>query len=128
MSQGTCLMDGVLEWDNLMMAFHNAAKGKADRKEVIAFRKNLDRNILELQKDLAGLTMKFGSYSFFRIHDPKTRGHLCGRFQGAGGPSCTDQCLWPHPGPLPDPPFLCLPEGQRPAQGIENSIPMGMRP
>ncbi|WP_321492093.1 RNA-directed DNA polymerase [uncultured Desulfobacter sp.] len=73
MNQSACAMEAVLEWDNLMNAFHNAAKGKADRKEVIAFRKNLDRNIFALQKDLENLTMAFGRYSFFRIHDPKTR-------------------------------------------------------
>ena len=38
------LMNQILEYDNLLLAFWGAAKGKADRKNVISFRKFLSRN------------------------------------------------------------------------------------
>ncbi len=65
MKQGARLLADVLTHDNLMLAFCNAAKGKADRKEVIAFRQNLSMNISRLRKDLADLSMVFGRYTLW---------------------------------------------------------------
>jgi RNA-directed DNA polymerase len=67
------LMPEILLYDNLMLAFAGAAKGKSDRKDVIAFRRSLDKNIRDLQSRLAAGTMTFGQYRFFTVHDPKTR-------------------------------------------------------
>jgi RNA-directed DNA polymerase len=70
------LMESILDYENLLLAFHKAAKGKADRKEVIQFRKNLSENLAALRTELNSDTMVFGSYSFFTVHDPKTR-NIC---------------------------------------------------
>jgi RNA-directed DNA polymerase len=67
------LMASILDYENLLIAFHKAAKGKADRKDVIQFRKNLTENLHTLRIKIDTDTMIFGTYSFFTVHDPKTR-------------------------------------------------------
>jgi len=70
------LMERILDYENLLMAFHNAARGKADRRDVIRFRKHLPENLRILRSKIDTGTMKFGTYSFFTVHDPKTR-NIC---------------------------------------------------
>ena len=70
------LMGRILDYENMLIAFHNAAKGKADRKDVVQFRKKLSENLLTLRMKIDTDTMIFGTYSFFTVHDPKTR-NIC---------------------------------------------------
>ena len=70
------LMGNILDYENLLIAFHNAAKGKTDRKDVIQFRTKLSENLLTLRTKIDTDTMVFGRYSFFTVHDPKTR-NIC---------------------------------------------------
>jgi hypothetical protein len=67
------LMHRILEWDNLCLAFHKAAKGKRDRRSVKDFQTNLSGNLRNLQKQLSTGCMAFGGYRFFRVKDPKER-------------------------------------------------------
>lgn len=67
------LMEKVLDRDNLCLAFHNAAAGKRDRKEVRLFQKDLQKNLDRIYEKLACGAMTFGGYRMFTVHDPKTR-------------------------------------------------------
>ena len=40
------LIENIADPDNLRLAFWKACKGKEDKEEVIAFRENLDANLL----------------------------------------------------------------------------------
>jgi hypothetical protein len=60
-------------YENLCLAFWKAAKGKQDRQEVIAFRKDFDANIRKLQQAVIRHKPDIGHYRFFRVFDPKQR-------------------------------------------------------
>lgn len=67
------LKNRVLDLNNLYKAFHQAARGKRDRKEVKIFQGDLRDNLLNLRQDLFTGRLKFGDYRFFTVHDPKVR-------------------------------------------------------
>ncbi|MCE5250403.1 reverse transcriptase/maturase family protein [bacterium] len=67
------LFDSVIDFDNLLDAFHKAQLGKADREDVKAFRFDLNANIATLRNDIINDTLCLGSYHYFMVHDPKTR-------------------------------------------------------
>lgn len=67
------LFKEILELDNLLAAFHAAAKGKADRGEVIEFRSRLHERLCDIRERLANGTFEFGDYREFEIRDPKQR-------------------------------------------------------
>lgn len=57
--------------DNLRLAFYKAAKGKRDRKEVIAFQQELEENLHLLRQELLQQTICLGDYRFFTVYEPK---------------------------------------------------------
>jgi hypothetical protein len=63
----------ISTYENLCLAFWKAAKGKQDRQEVIAFRKDFDANIRRLQQQVIRHKPDIGHYRFFRVFDPKQR-------------------------------------------------------
>jgi RNA-directed DNA polymerase len=63
----------LCSWNNLLLAFRKAAKGKRGHPCVAAFEYNLEDNLLQLQADLTDLTYHPGNYSSFYIHEPKKR-------------------------------------------------------
>lgn len=67
------LMPRIASLENLHEAFLRAAKGKAGKREVMAFRSELDERLLLMQRQLLEGSYKFGHYHFFTIHDPKKR-------------------------------------------------------
>ncbi len=67
------LIDGIADLDNLMLAFHKAAKGKRGRKEVIEYEKDLEDNLFRLSQDLLSASVRVGDYEYFQIRDPKLR-------------------------------------------------------
>ncbi len=67
------LYPGICSFENLYRAFRKAAKGKRGKPEVAAFEFHLERNLLELRKELQAQTYNPGSYCSFTIHDPKQR-------------------------------------------------------
>lgn len=63
----------VYEYDNLILAFHKAAKGKQRKTEVMAFKTNFHHNIMYLSNQIKSFNVPIGNYQYFEIHDPKQR-------------------------------------------------------
>jgi retron-type reverse transcriptase len=63
----------VTDFENLRLAFKNAARGKRGRPDVAAFEYDLERNLLDLQAELQAQTYTPSLYYNFRIYDPKPR-------------------------------------------------------
>lgn len=66
----------IAAYENLGLAFWKAARGKQDRREVIAFRNGFDDQLRKLQKELTNHAPDIGHYRFFNVHDPKQR-NIC---------------------------------------------------
>jgi hypothetical protein len=60
-------------WDNLLLAYRKAAKGKRGHADVAEFEYRLEANLLRLQRELQEQTYQPGAYHSFYIHDPKKR-------------------------------------------------------
>lgn len=67
------LYDKVCVMENLILAYNKARKGKSQQYGVRLFEKDLENNLIELQKELISLTYKTSEYSVFTIYDPKER-------------------------------------------------------
>ncbi len=67
------LKDRICSFENLLAAYREAEKDKRYRNEVVAFRFNLEENLLSIQKDLLEGTYKVGNYREFYVHYPKAR-------------------------------------------------------
>ncbi|MCB9108832.1 MAG: group II intron reverse transcriptase domain-containing protein [Anaerolineales bacterium] len=63
----------LTQWDNLLLAYRKAAKGKRGQPNVAAFEHRLEDNLLLLQTELADQTYRPGPYTSFTIHEPKRR-------------------------------------------------------
>jgi RNA-directed DNA polymerase len=63
----------IVSWDNLLLAYRKAAKGKRGRESAALFEYQLTDNLAELQSDLLQRTYQPGAYTHFFIHDPKRR-------------------------------------------------------
>jgi len=63
----------VYDWDNLLLAYRRASKGKRGNPAVAAFEYRLEDNLIRLQEELVARTYQPGpDYSFY-IHEPKRR-------------------------------------------------------
>lgn len=60
-------------WENLLLAYRKASKGKRGHANVAEFEYRLEDNLLELQHELRAKTYAPGKYHSFYIHDPKKR-------------------------------------------------------
>lgn len=67
------LWNKIIDFENLLLAAQKAQKGKRFRENVLQFNFNLERNLIELQSELASLTYQPGAYTTFEIHEPKHR-------------------------------------------------------
>lgn len=67
------LMEHISSYDNLYEAYVSAAKGKAERPEVLAFAFDLEANLHKLQDELRNRTYKVGPYREFYVRYPKPR-------------------------------------------------------
>ena len=63
----------LCSWDNLLLAYRRAAKGKRGHPNVAAFEYRLEDNLFQLQDELLAHTYRPGEYVSFYIHDPKRR-------------------------------------------------------
>jgi len=63
----------IYAWDNLLLAFRRAAKGKRGKPPAAAFEYRLEENLLQLQHELETQTYQPGIYHSFYIHEPKRR-------------------------------------------------------
>ena len=63
----------VLAFENLLLAYRKARKGKRTRSEVARFDLNLERELLALQRELYDRTYRPGTYRTFTIYERKSR-------------------------------------------------------
>ena len=63
----------VYAWDNLLLAWRKAAKGKRGRPAAAGFEYHLEDNLIALREELATKTYLPGAYASFHIHEPKRR-------------------------------------------------------
>ena len=63
----------LCSWENLLLAYRRASKGKRGQANVAAFEYLLEENLLWLQKQLLARTYRPGDYTSFYIHEPKRR-------------------------------------------------------
>ena len=63
----------ICSFENLLLAFERAARGKRERPYVAAFEFDLERNLLQLQEELLNETYRPGPYRNFYIYEPKRR-------------------------------------------------------
>lgn len=67
------MFDELCSWDNLLLAYRRASKGKRGHPNVAAFEHRLEDNLLALQRELIDHTYRPGAYASFHIHEPKRR-------------------------------------------------------
>jgi len=67
------LYDSLCLMKNLRMAYKKASKGKSTKRYVIEFRTDLEKNLLQLQKELLNMSYHPRPLKQFTIRDPKTR-------------------------------------------------------
>lgn len=67
------LQEKLIAWENLMLAYGNASRGKRGRGSTAGFESMLADNLLELEEELASHSYQPGAYTSFYIHEPKKR-------------------------------------------------------
>ncbi len=67
------LYNHLCRFDNLLLAWKKAGRGKRSNPAVAAFEFGLEENLLTLQEELEAKTYRPGAYHSFYIHDPKRR-------------------------------------------------------
>ncbi|HEV7509442.1 MAG TPA: reverse transcriptase/maturase family protein [Thermoanaerobaculia bacterium] len=63
----------LTSWENLLLAFREASRGKRRHPHVAAFEHRLEDQLIGLQAELVARSYRPGSYSSFFIHEPKRR-------------------------------------------------------
>ncbi len=63
----------LTSWNNLLLAYQRAARGKRGRNSAAAFEYRLEDNLFRLQADLRAQSYRPGGYNSFFIHEPKQR-------------------------------------------------------
>ena len=63
----------LVAWDNLLLAYAKAAKGKRGKANVASFELHLEENLLQLQAELTSYLYEPRGYVSFYIHEPKRR-------------------------------------------------------
>ena len=63
----------LYSWDNLLLAYRKASRGKRGQANVAAFEHHLEDNLLQLQAELQTQSYQPGPYTNFYIHEPKRR-------------------------------------------------------
>ncbi len=67
------LFNQIISYENLFLAWKEFRSGKRHKVDVQAFERNLDDNLYLLHLDLKNKTYRHGTYTSFRITDPKQR-------------------------------------------------------
>ena len=63
----------IIAWENLLEAYHKAARGKRSLDSAARFEHQLADHLLELQVALSSHSYQPGPYLHFYIHAPKQR-------------------------------------------------------
>lgn len=67
------LTERICGMDNLLSAFHKAARGKWHKAAVAVYAANLEDNLHDLSLQIRSGDVQVGNYSYFDIYDPKLR-------------------------------------------------------
>jgi len=67
------MYDSLTSWNNLLLAYRRAAKGKRVHTNAASFEYHLEDNLLALQEELRTHKYRPGPYASFHIHEPKRR-------------------------------------------------------
>lgn len=67
------LLERIYSWENLLNAYHEAAREKWYRDDVTAFSANLEESLIGIQNDLVWRTYRVGRYRQFYVTEPKKR-------------------------------------------------------
>jgi hypothetical protein len=67
------LFEKISSYDNLLLAFQNAKRGKTKKPYVVEFERNLQNNLYRLQWELMTRTYAPRPLTVFTVRDPKTR-------------------------------------------------------
>ncbi len=67
------LTERIYDMDNLLLAFHKAARGKWQKREVMIYAANLEDNLHELSLQIRSGDVQVGDYTYFNVYDPKLR-------------------------------------------------------
>lgn len=68
-----CMYQELSAWDNLLLAYRLAAKGKRGHPNVAVFEYRLEDSLLQLREELQTRTYRPAAYTSFFIHEPKRR-------------------------------------------------------
>ncbi len=69
----TVTLETLVAWENLLLAWRKAAKGKRNKPGVASFEHQVADRLLRLQSALQTETWRPGGYVHFYIHEPKRR-------------------------------------------------------
>ena len=67
------LWDLITSFENLLLAYRKAKRGKRSRPDVARFSLDLEKHLLQLQADLRAQSYQPGSYRLFTIYERKPR-------------------------------------------------------
>jgi RNA-directed DNA polymerase len=67
------LYSQVWDWNNLLLAYRKASKGKRGKPPAARFEYHLEDNLVQLQAGLRDQSYRPGPYASFYIHEPKRR-------------------------------------------------------
>ncbi|MEA3274246.1 MAG: hypothetical protein U9Q81_02905, partial [Pseudomonadota bacterium] len=65
------MFDAITAWDNLWLAYRQAARGKRRSGSEAAFEYQVADRLIALQNELRSKTYQPGAYRHFLIHEPK---------------------------------------------------------
>jgi RNA-directed DNA polymerase len=69
----TNLWPRILDWETLVEAWRRTAKGRTRQRDVIAFKADLEPNLIAIQESLIHKTYRTGPYHHFFVFEPKKR-------------------------------------------------------
>lgn len=67
------LWDSIVTFDNLLLAYRKARRGKRSRDEVALFALNLEKELFQIQEALVNQTYQPGTYRLFILYERKPR-------------------------------------------------------
>lgn len=65
--------DDMCRFDDLLISYREARKGKRYKRQILAFADNLEDEIQALEDELIELVYQMGPYNMFYVHEPKLR-------------------------------------------------------
>ena len=73
MKRAKSLFNQIVSYDNIRLAWLKARRHKSSKNVVRNFNKNVDKNLLQVQKNLKSKPAILSKYSQFTIYEPKER-------------------------------------------------------